>query len=256
MHKYFNFTKIFEAEQMGMPLSPEEMGTPEAPIGSVPDEKIEDFALLAKENLLEITVTKDDFDKLKMGQSVQKTDAQWKNKENETEIKGVKLVIINTKNDTSKNEPDSLVFNLDDTSTTDIIEGIKLGNVTQVLKGFGQDGTEIPDITVRFIKSVDIDTSPDLDTVPATPEQVESGAVLPEPVEDDMPNESRGIMSFNQFVNEGKKNLKDVLDKKGKKKEDLDKTKKAKSGKKFPDMSGDGKVTKKDILIAKGVIKK
>jgi len=26
--------------------------------------------------------------------------------------------------------------------------------------------------------------------------------------------------------------------------------------KKFPDMSGDGKVTKKDILIAKGVIKK
>ena len=26
--------------------------------------------------------------------------------------------------------------------------------------------------------------------------------------------------------------------------------------KKFPDMSGDGKVTKKDILIAKGIIKK
>jgi hypothetical protein len=29
-----------------------------------------------------------------------------------------------------------------------------------------------------------------------------------------------------------------------------------KKKKKFPDMSGDGKVTKKDILIAKGVIKK
>jgi hypothetical protein len=29
-----------------------------------------------------------------------------------------------------------------------------------------------------------------------------------------------------------------------------------KNKKKFPDMSGDGKVTKKDILIAKGVIKK
>lgn len=28
-----------------------------------------------------------------------------------------------------------------------------------------------------------------------------------------------------------------------------------KGGKAFPDMSGDGKVTKKDILIAKGVIK-
>ena len=29
-----------------------------------------------------------------------------------------------------------------------------------------------------------------------------------------------------------------------------------KMAKKFPDMSGDGKVTKKDILIARGVIKK
>ncbi len=54
MHKYFNFTKIFEAEQMGMPLSPEEMGTPEAPIGSVPDEKIEDFALLAKSTIISL----------------------------------------------------------------------------------------------------------------------------------------------------------------------------------------------------------
>jgi len=33
-------------------------------------------------------------------------------------------------------------------------------------------------------------------------------------------------------------------------------TAKKKTAKKFPDMSGDGKVTKKDILIAKGVIKK
>ena len=32
--------------------------------------------------------------------------------------------------------------------------------------------------------------------------------------------------------------------------------KKKTKSKKFPDMSGDGKVTKKDILIARGVIKK
>ena len=32
--------------------------------------------------------------------------------------------------------------------------------------------------------------------------------------------------------------------------------KKKKKKKSFPDMSGDGKVTKKDILIARGVIKK
>ena len=33
-------------------------------------------------------------------------------------------------------------------------------------------------------------------------------------------------------------------------------TRKSKAKKKFPDMSGDGKITKKDILIAKGVIPK
>ena len=31
---------------------------------------------------------------------------------------------------------------------------------------------------------------------------------------------------------------------------------KAKNKKSFPDMSGDGKVTKKDILMARGVLKK
>ena len=34
------------------------------------------------------------------------------------------------------------------------------------------------------------------------------------------------------------------------------KKKKKKKKKSFPDMSGDGKVTKKDILIARGVIKR
>ena len=34
------------------------------------------------------------------------------------------------------------------------------------------------------------------------------------------------------------------------------KMKKKKKKKSFPDMSGDGKVTKKDILMARGVIKK
>ena len=32
--------------------------------------------------------------------------------------------------------------------------------------------------------------------------------------------------------------------------------KKKTKGKKFPDMSGDGKVTKKDILVKRGVLKK
>jgi hypothetical protein len=41
-----------------------------------------------------------------------------------------------------------------------------------------------------------------------------------------------------------------------KRKTKIMKKSKSKSKKSFPDMSGDGKVTKKDILMARGVIKK
>jgi hypothetical protein len=254
MHKYFNFTKIYEAEQSGLPLDPEEMGTPGSLPEAQPNDKLEDFDMLAKENILEITLTKQDCDDLKGGKSVlkKKPEAQWKDKENETIVKDIALVILNTKNDTAQNEPDALVFNLDDSITNDIIEGIKLGNVTQVLKGLGQDGTDIPEITVRFIKSVDLDISSTETVIPATPEQIESGAVTPNAVTGEMPNESRGIMSFNQFINEGKKQM----TKAKVAKEDTKIKKKPKKDKGFPDMSGDGIVTKKDILIAKGVIKK
>jgi hypothetical protein len=72
-----------------------------------------------------------------------------------------------------------------------------------------------------------------------------------------------GVLNFNQFVNEGKKdqidNIIDGLKKGGSSKEvakGKPAKKKSKKKEKFPDMSGDGKVTKKDILMAKGVIKK
>jgi hypothetical protein len=252
MHKYFNFTKIYEAEQMGMPLDPEEMGTPGSLPEALPTDKLEDFELLAKENILEVTLTMKDMDALETGESVSKEDAKWKDKTNETKSKDIKLIILNTKNDTSKNDAEALVFNLDDSITGDIVEGIKLGNVTQVLKGTGGDGIEIPDITVRFIKSVELDTSTKETVVPASPEQIESGVVAPTAVVGEMPNESRGIMSFNQFINEGKKQMAKAKVAK----EDTKIKKKPKKDKGFPDMSGDGLVTKKDILIAKGVIKK
>jgi hypothetical protein len=252
MHKYFNFTKIYEAEQMGAPLNPEEMGMPGSLPEAIPTDKLEDFELLAKENILEITLTSKDMDGLETGESISKEDAKWKDKTNETKSKDIKLVILNTKNDTSKNDSEALVFNLDDSITGDIIEGVKLGNITQVLKGTGGDGIEIPDITVRFIKSVELDTSTKETVMPASPEQIESGVVTPNAVAGEMPNESRGIMSFNQFVNEGKKQM--TKGKVAKKNAKL--KKKPKKEGKFPDLSGDNIVTQKDILIAKGVIKK
>ena len=270
MHKYFNFSKIYEAEQMGIPLDPEEMGTPGSLANAEQPDKLEDFAMLAKENLLEITLTQKDLDTLAAKQSaVLKDDAKWKNKSNETDIKDVKLVILSTSNEATDNDPSALLFNLDDEITKQIIEGISVGGtgiLTQVLTGIAQDGTIIKDITVKFIKSVELDTTAKETTIPASPEQIAAGAVTPEIVAGELPNESRGIMSFDQFLNEGKKNSDTKDMKKGAlkkdltgakdKKEDAKLKKKPKKEGKFPDMSGDGKVTKKDILIAKGVIKK
>ena len=258
MHKYFNFTKIYEAEQTGMPLNPEEMGTPGSLTPSEPVDKLQDFSLLAKENILEITLTKNDFDDLKGGESVSKEDAKWKNKQNETKSLDIKLVILNTSNETQKNDAEALVFNLDETAKNNILKGFEESsvNVIQVLTGTAQDGTVIPDISVKFIKSVDLDTSTKEEVIPATPEQIESGVVTPNVVAGEMPNESRGIMSFNQFVNEAKKNSKKELSGVKATKTPAKIKKKSKRSEKFPDMSGDGLVTKKDILIAKGVIKK
>jgi hypothetical protein len=273
MHKYFNFSKIYEAEQMGIPLDPEEMGTPGSLTNVEPTDKLEDFALLAKENLLEITLTQKDMDTLAAKKSaVLKDDAKWKNKSNETNIKDVKLVILNTSNEAQDNDPSALLFNLDDKITKQIIEGISVGGtsiLTQVLTGTAQDGTIIKDITVKFIKSVELDTAAKETTIPASPEQIADGSVTPEIVAGELPNESRGIMSFGQFVNESKKKSimntpkkmekgalkKDLVGAKDKK-EDAKLKKKPKKEGKFPDISGDGRVTKKDILIAKGVIKK
>lgn len=244
MHKYFNFTKIYEAEQVGEPLAPEEMGTPGNSAKSEPVEKLEDFTVLAKENILEITLTKEDIESLKGGKSIskEKPEAQWKNIDNETEVKDVELVIINTSNENTKNDPTAIVFDLDDTNVKDILEGIELGRVEQGLKAISQNGAVLP-ITVRFIKSVELDTSAKETVIPATPEQIESGAVTPEATAGELPNESIGIMSFDQFVNEGKKKwIADVVKdmKKGALKKEL----------------GGGKVTKAKIAEKEAELKK
>jgi hypothetical protein len=272
MHKYFNFARIFEAEQMGEPLMPEEMGTPSSGMPKESTEKLEDFGALAETHILEITLTQTDLDTLNKGEAVVKEDAKWKKKENKADYQNIKMVILNTSNEKQKNDPSALLFNLDDRLVKDITKGVSAGVgagvLTQVLTGLAQNGTSIPDITVEFIKSTDIDTSGSVKAVPASPEQIESGSVLPGETEGTFPNESKWMLSFDQYVNESKKKSIDPIAKGMKKgpKNKLegdkmtkgkDKLKsKSKTKEKFPDLSGDGKVTRKDILMARGVIKK
>jgi hypothetical protein len=207
MHKYFNFKQIFEAEQSGEPLNPEEMGTPTSQATvEEPTEKLEDFSKLALDYKLEIALSEQDIKKLNSGESVTKEDSKWKRKTNETDFKDVKKVILNTSNSEIEGDPEALLLSLDSNVIEEITEGLKLGNVEQVLNGIAKDLTPIKKITVKFIKSVEPDTSDDTSVVPASTEQIKSGAVAPDAVASDAPNEATRIMSFDQFVNEGKKN--------------------------------------------------
>jgi hypothetical protein len=218
MHKYFDFTKIYEAEQSGIPLDPTGMGLPAAGQAATPDEeKLKDFGALAADNLIEIVLTDEDRKNLESGESIIKTDAQWKKKKGDQTdgIINIKSIIINTKNDTAKNDKDSLIFNIDDPATPEGVTRRILDNFSQpetsehieVLKGLAQDGTDVPNITVKFLRSTEPSTSVGAkEAIPASDTQVASGAVVPEPAMGKIAAESRSIMSFNQFVNEGKMN--------------------------------------------------
>lgn len=218
MHKYFDFTKIYEAEQAGTPLDPTGMGLPAAGQAAQPnEEKLKDFGSLAADHLIEIVLTGEDLKNLKAGESVIKTDAQWKKKQGDqtSGIIDIKSIIINTKNDTAKNDKDSLIFNIDDPATPEGVTQRILDNFSQpetsehleVLKGLAQDGTEVPNVTVKFLRSTEPSTDVSTkEAVPASDTQVASGAVVPEPAMGKIATESKSIMSFDQFVTEGKKN--------------------------------------------------
>jgi hypothetical protein len=224
MHKYFDFTKIYEAEQSGIPLDPTGMGLPAAGQAATPDEeKLKDFGALAADNLIEIVLTDEDRKNLESGESIIKTDAQWKKKKGDQTdgIINIKSIIINTKNDTAKNDKDSLIFNIDDPATPEGVTRRILDNFSQpetsehieVLKGLAQDGTDVPNITVKFLRSTEPSTNVGAkEAIPASDTQVASGAVVPEPAMGEIAAESRSIMSFDQFVNEGKMNwIDDVI---------------------------------------------
>jgi hypothetical protein len=217
MHKYFNFSKIYEAEQTGKELLPSDLGTQEAPIQlEAPEDKLEDFAVLAKDHLIEVFLSNQDLIDLSSGKSVTKNDAQWKLKTGNTleDITPIKEVIFNTSNEKTESDKDALLFALGDprTSTAEgianrIINAFKdlgTGELLEVLTGTAQDGTVIPEISVKFLRSPELDTSPATAPVkPASSTDIESGLVTP-PATSEAVSPKR-IMNFNQFVNEGKK---------------------------------------------------
>jgi hypothetical protein len=216
MHKYYNFSKIYEAEQTGAPLNPEEMGM--APTDST-EPKLEDFEAIKNAGYqIELLLTQADMDNLINDGEYSTNEAKWKKTENKTDIKDIKSLIINVGDHQVSQGDDSIIFKIDTDTANRIVDGIKDGGtVTESLSSISPK--IINGITINFIKSNELSTEDSQTIKPASTEQVEMGAVTPEATVGTiptMPNESvspKKIMSFDQYVNEGKKGdwIADVL---------------------------------------------
>jgi hypothetical protein len=225
MHKYFNFAKIFEAEQAGEPLSPEEMGTPVAPEASVPSDSTQikanvsstdepavlNFEELAKTHILDSLFTKAEVEQLEKDGTLLKPDAKFMNKQTSLDVVTVsmKISIAGKQTTGSQDDPDAISFVISDEQFKDMKDGM-VGGTYQ--SEFVTGDTSIP-VAVRFNLDQSLDAQPVGTTgVAPSDSQVTSGTVPAAPVEGELDTatqpgvqESRGIMSFSQFVNEAKK---------------------------------------------------
>lgn len=206
MHKYYNFSRIYEAEQTGEPLKPEEMGLPEN--GTI-EAKPNDFDAIKNSGYqIEIMLTQADLDKLIKDGEYSTTEAKWKKADNKTDIKDIASLTINIGEHQISQSADSIIFKIDKEMAEE---------VSNSLQGGGQVTKVIAGTTVNFIKSNDIQVNT---TTPTEHSQVEESPAESATEPTASSNESsqpKRIMSFNQFVNEGKSNksdnlLTDVLD--------------------------------------------
>ena len=202
MYKHYNFAKIYEAEQTGEPLNPEDMGMEAVDSSSEP--KLEDFeALKNKGYQIEIMLTQSDIDGILTNGTLVKNDAKWKLRTDQTNIKKIASLIINVGDKPITKEQGALIFKIDSDTAQRITDSIKEGGT--VTESFRSIGPAIIDgITINFIKSNDINTEDQPTVQPASDEQIAAGSVTPEPTEGEI-TETKSIMNFDQFVSESKK---------------------------------------------------
>jgi hypothetical protein len=225
MHKYFNFAKIFEAEQAGEPLNPEEMGTPAAPeanvsatptqvnatVSSTDEPAVLNFEELAKTHILDALFTKAEVGQLEKDGTLLKPDAKFMNKDTSLDVVTVsmKISIAGRQTTGSQDDPDAIAFVISEDQFKDMKDGM-VGGTYQ--SSFVTGDTAIP-VPVRFNLDQSVDAQPAKAPTGVAPSdnQILSGSVPAAPVEgtittpEEGVQESRGIMTFSQFVNEAKK---------------------------------------------------
>jgi hypothetical protein len=199
MYKYFDFKKIFEADDSMMP----EEGM--SPTTSEPEIKTVDLKKANATSKLHLLLTGTEVDQLKTQGFLNKT-AEWKEIDNETKIVPMQVSIYNA--DSGKPSPTVEDGVLSLTITNQKLEDILLG-----IEGGSTVETEIPStdktlegqpVRVALTREIDVTSvKPGEIAVPASAEQLADD--VPAPTEGSLPESFRSLMKFDDFVNEAKK---------------------------------------------------
>jgi hypothetical protein len=211
MHKYFNFAKIFEAEQAGEPLAPEEMGTPSAPekaANSSSEASVVNLEELAKTHELNVLFTKHDIEQLERDGTLLKPGAQFQDESlaNIVEIP-IKISVAGRQSTGSQDDANAISFVIGE----DDFKSMKDAMVGGTYQSELVSGDTSTPVKVKFNLDQSLYSQKvGQQGVAPSDAQVKAGSVPPPPVEGSTAeagsNESRSIMSFSQFVNEEKKN--------------------------------------------------
>lgn len=179
MYRRYDFKKIFEAEQLGAPLNPEDMGleTNQEAQSNIRREGYE----------LEATMSDAEINELLTRGSIEVGEANWKKLDNATISDRIKSLTIETGDRDEIISEDDLVVTLKLTKQKidQLIGMVKDGSIAK----YAVNGTPI-----SFIK--DIETK--LSTPTDLQKKVEADSILP--------NESvRTVARFNEFLSEGRR---------------------------------------------------
>ncbi len=199
MYKYFDFKKIFEAESA---IVPEEGITPTT---SEPKMTTVDLKKMNATSKLHLLLTGTEVDQLKTQGFLNKT-AEWKEVENETKIVPMQVSVYNA--DSGKPSPTVedgvLMLTITNQKLDEILSGIEGGNAVEMEIPSTDKTLEGQPVRVSLTREIDITSvKPGEVAVPASQQQLEEP--MPAPVEGNIEESFRGLMKFDQFVNEAKK---------------------------------------------------
>jgi hypothetical protein len=230
MYKYFDFKKIFESES---DMMPEDGATPTI---SEPKMTTVDLKKMNATSKLHLLLTGTEVDQLKTQGFLNKT-AEWKEVENETKIVPMQVSLYNA--DSGKPSPTAedgvLMLTITNQKLDEILSGIEGGNKVETEIPSTDKTLEGQPVQVSLTREIDITSvKPGEVAVPASQQQLEEP--MPASVEGTIGESFKGLMKFNQFVNESRKKEKITsetiakelkkLEGKSKKKEDVKKASK------------------------------